>query len=87
MTNREPTLGELADDIHEIKSLLQGGTFVRQDVYHAHRDAAEHAAREHEVRLVALDGRLTWAFRTAVVSLALPLLVAAVLFLVFGGGQ
>lgn len=86
MPGREPSLGELADDIHDMKTevhalrALLEKTYVRQDVYEAHRSA-------RDVRIANIEGTLKWVSRVAVSSFLLPLLVALAVYIILGGGR
>lgn len=84
MPGREPSLGELADDIHEMRAEFHAlrqvleDRYVRQDVYEAHRSA-------RDARITAIEGTLKWVSRVAVSSFLLPLLVALAVYLIIGG--
>ena len=81
MAAREPTLGELADDLREIRDDLRAlpdrldATYVRRDVY-------ELRIAHLEERQEATDARLTWIGRTAITGVLLPIVVAVVLIVV-----
>jgi hypothetical protein len=81
---REPSLGELADDIHEMQRDLRSlrdvleRTYVRQDVYEAQ-------SVTRDGRIAAIEDTLKWVARVAVSSLLLPLLVALAAYLLIGG--
>ncbi len=84
MPGREPSLGELADDIHEMQRDLRSlrdvleRTYVRQDVYEAQ-------SVTRDGRIAAIEDTLKWVARVAVSSLLLPLLVALAAYLLIGG--
>lgn len=96
MTGRERSPDELAEDLAEIKRAVEHGsrdtrmaiealvaeiksTYVRQDVY----------ARDHTYltgRMAKLEGAVTWAWRTGITALVLPVLVGIVITLLVTGG-
>lgn len=84
MPGREPSLGELADDIHEMRAdvhALRGvleRTYLRLDVYEAHRQA-------RDTRLAALEARAMRATQYAIGGLLMPILAAVVVYLLIGG--
>ncbi len=81
---REPSLLEVKEDIDEMRAELRGlrsdlsVTYVRQDVYEAHRTA-------RDTRVAELEGRLTWAWRAAVTGILLPIIATIVVFFLTGG--
>lgn len=84
-TGREPTLGEISDDVHEIKSSLNKliesieRTYVRLDVYQVQHGVIDK-------RVSAIEDRDKWVARLLVASLLLPIVVGAVLAFVVGQG-
>lgn len=97
MTSREPTLGEIAEDLSEIKSILSNlpdhiaRTYVRQDVYNARHDALRAAVDSAQLsmtkRIEELEASLKWAWRTAVTGLMLPMIVAVLTALIVALGR
>jgi outer membrane murein-binding lipoprotein Lpp len=77
MGGREPTIGELAEDIQDLTAVVRElvdrmeRTYVRIDVYQAQQDAvrAEQARQASSIQ---------WATRTAVSALLLPILVTVI---------
>ena len=86
MPDREPTLGEIARGLRELKAstdrLIETieRTYVRRDVH-----GAEQAAMEQRVGRV--EERLNWTFRVAVSGLLLPVLVVLILAIIVAIGE
>lgn len=83
MTDREITIGELSEDVRALTAAIERlnerieTTYVRKDVY-------EIGHKQMETDIAGIDGRLTWASRTAIGALLFPLLVIIVAALVLG---
>lgn len=80
MGEREPTLGEVAEDIAGLRDDLK--TFreqvVSKDVYTAHREADD-SKREHlAFRLAVVEERMTATGRLAWSGLILPILAMVI---------
>lgn len=90
MPGREPSAGELAEDIHEIKELLKGlpdeldKTYVRRDVNHERMVAVDARFQTVETRVFVLEGRSTWIGRAAITGLLMPILVSVIVGIILG---
>lgn len=77
MTPRQPSLGEIADDIAEIKNLLNQ-SYVRKDLYEAKHDAlnrrVDSAIKNIADDVADINRRMSWVARAAVASLLFPIL-------------
>ena len=85
MIDREPTLGEIAEDLRDLMRSVDRltetveRTYVRLDVYRAEQTGIVERVRR-------MEDRLTWVGRAAVTGLLLPILVAVILALILTGG-
>lgn len=68
---REPSLGEVADDVREIRDLIKEmrSTTIRSDVYQAHQEALRSEMRLEfttmRTELAAVDGKAAMAQKIA----------------------
>lgn len=93
---REPTLGEVADDLRELRDAVdKNGDELRRAVDRLTEQIAETYVRKdvYEARhgtlidrVAKVEERQTWSTRTAVTALLLPILVAVIVALVLTGG-
>lgn len=90
---REPTLGEIWDDLQEMKASIGelsskiDRTYVRQDVYAAEQAARNGERRTLEARVGRVEERFTWIARTALTALVLPILSSTLLIILMETGK
>lgn len=82
---REPSLGELADDLHGIRQDL-GKLVERIDLTYVRRDVFDLEFHHLATRVVELEGKLSWAVRTAIAGALLPILVVVITTLIIANG-
>lgn len=85
MVTREPSLGELADDLHGIREDLSK-LVERIDLIYVRRDVYDLELHHFADRLEVLEGKLSWAVRTAVAGALLPILVVVITTLIIANG-
>lgn len=94
---RDPSPGELADDLAELKAMLAALTakidslpYLRVDVYEARhtslRDQIALQLADYERRMKQLEDRSTWVARAAITGVLLPVIVALVVGVLLAGG-
>ena len=91
--DREPSLGELSDDIGDLKKIVEkmrdamDTSYVRQDVYRAQQEARDAKAIALQLRMDAAEQRGSTNFRLAISAFIGPLIVGIVIWVLLRSGN